>query len=158
MVANYCGLFFMARILEIKQSTLNNQMKNIKYPLQKLFILSLLCLASGLLLLSSCKKEEFESKQITYELSGNFGKSVLVKYTPTEGTIANVEEEVTLPWGKEVMPNAENASVGLVVIGANGTPRANVIAKVLVNGTEVRTVTIQADANGDLIININHLF
>ena len=148
----------MARILKMEQSTLNDQMKNIKHPFQKLFILSLLCLAGSLLLLPSCKKEEFESKQITYELSGNFGKSVWVKYTPTEGTIANTEEEVSLPWRKEVIPNAENASVGLIVTGDNGTPGANITAKILVNAAEVKTVTMQADANGDFAFDLNYMF
>lgn len=118
-------------------------------------ILSAVCMLS---LFSSCKKEELDSKEITYELSGNFGKAVVVRYTPTDGTLADTEETVLLPWKKAVIPNAINASVGLVVTGDNGTPGSNVMAKIFVNGAEARTVAMQADASGDFVININYLF
>lgn len=109
-------------------------------------------------IVASCKKDEKERKSITYELTGNFGKAVVVKYTPTDGTIANTEETVTLPWQKTVIPNAENASVGLVVTGKNGTPGGNAIAKIFVNGVGVKEVAMQADLNGDLLITINQVF
>ncbi|RZL46691.1 MAG: hypothetical protein EOP00_14220, partial [Pedobacter sp.] len=101
----------------------------------------------------SCKKEDEPTKEITYEVSGNFGKTVNVKYTPTAGTLANIEETVTLPWRKTVLPNAENASVGLVVTGTSGLPGANVNAKIFVNGVEERTVLMLADASGNFNIN-----
>jgi len=130
-----------------------------KKYLSNYFLLSVLFSAVCLIsLLTSCKKEELDSKEITYELSGNFGKAVVVRYTPTDGTLADTEETVSLPWKKAVVPNAINASVGLVVTGDNGAPGSNVIAKVFVNGAEARTVAMQADTNGDFVININYLF
>ena len=130
-----------------------------KKYLSNYFLLSVLFSAVCLIsLLTSCKKEELDSKEITYELSGNFGKAVVVRYTPTDGTLADTEETVSLPWKKAVVPNAINASVGLVVTGDNGTPGSNVVAKIFVNGLEARTVAMQADVNGDFVININYLF
>ena len=108
---------------------------------------------------SSCKKDEpQQSKEITYDLSGDFGKTVSVKYTPTGGTLADAEETVTLPWRKVVVPNSKNASVGLIVTGQAGKPGSITTAKILVNGVEERTVVMLADANGNFVININYFF
>ena len=130
-------------------------LKKSKVKSQLALFFSIIILFSVLI---SCKKDEKTSNEITYDLTGNFGKTVVVKYTPTNGTIANTEEMVTLPWQKVVVPNAENSSVGLVVTGDNGIPGANVTAKVFVNGVEARRVDMQADASGDFVITINHIF
>lgn len=130
-----------------------------KKYLSKYFVLSFLflgiCITS---IFGSCKKEELDTKEITYELTGDFGKTVLVKYTPTDGTLANTEETVSLPWKKTVIPNAINASVGLVVTGISGKPSANVTVKIFVNGAEGTSKTTIADANGNFVIQLNHLF
>ena len=121
-------------------------------------IIFILCAACLLSIFSSCKKEELDRKEITYELTGDFGKTILVKYTPTDGTLADTEETVSLPWKKAVIPNAINASVGLVVTGVGGKPNANITAKIFVNGIEGTATTVTADANGNFVIQINHLF
>ena len=108
--------------------------------------------------LVSCKKEEIITKEITYQLSGNFGKSVTVKYTPTGGTLANVIENVELPWQKIVIPNTTNASVGLTVLGERGTINAVVTAKIFVNGVEERSINATTNANGDFVLELNYLF
>jgi Mycobacterium membrane protein len=108
--------------------------------------------------LVSCKKEEIITKEITYQLIGNFGKSVTVKYTPTGGTLANVIENVELPWQKIVIPNTTNASVGLVVVGEKGAANAVVTAKIFVNGIEERSINATTNANGDFVLELNYLF
>ncbi|MES2447726.1 MAG: MmpS family transport accessory protein [Bacteroidota bacterium] len=108
--------------------------------------------------LVSCKKEEIITKEITYKLSGSFGKSVTVKYTPTGGTLANVIENVELPWQKIVIPNTTNASVGLVVVGEKGASNAVVTAKIFVNGIEERSINATTNANGDFVLELNYLF
>lgn len=144
----------MARILAI-QFDKPTDMKNQKISFFKFPLLAILSTAMLCLLAISCKKDKIASKEITYEITGNFGKTVNVKYTPTDGTIANAEENVTLPWKKTVVPNAKNASVGLTVKGDNGTPGAQIFAKVFVNGVEARVVAMQADAKGDFVIKID---
>lgn len=108
--------------------------------------------------LFSCKKEEIITKQITYELSGNFGNNVNVKYTPTNGTIANETENVNLPWQKIVTPNFENASVGLIARGENGTPNSTIVAKIFVDGLEQKSISINADPDGNFSFELNHIF
>mgnify|MGYP006193013919 CR=1 FL=1 len=108
--------------------------------------------------LVSCKKEEVITKEITYQLSGNFGKSVTVKYTPTGGTLSNEIENVQLPWQKVVIPNLENASVGLTINGEKGTPNSTIVAKIFVDGSEQKSVNITADVNGDFSYELNHIF
>lgn len=108
--------------------------------------------------LVSCKKEEIVTKEITYQLSGNFGKSVTVKYTPTGGTLANEIEIVELPWQKIVIPNATNSSVGFVVVGEKGAANAIVTAKIFVNGVEQKSINATTDVNGDFVLELNYLF
>ncbi|WP_169305016.1 MmpS family transport accessory protein [Pedobacter cryotolerans] len=108
--------------------------------------------------LVSCKKEEIITKEITYQLSGSFGKNVTVKYTPTGGTLANVVENVELPWQKIVIPNPTNASVGLIVAGEKGTPNAIVTAKIFVDGVEERSINATTNANGDFVLELDYLF
>jgi uncharacterized lipoprotein YehR (DUF1307 family) len=108
--------------------------------------------------LVSCKKEEVITKEITYQLSGNFGKSVTVKYTPTGATLANEIESVQLPWQKVVIPTLENASVGLTINGEKGTPNSTIVAKIFVDGSEQKSVNITADVNGDFSYELNHIF
>lgn len=108
--------------------------------------------------LVSCKKEEVITKEITYQLSGNFGKSVTVKYTPTGATLASEIENIQLPWQKVVIPNLENASVGLTINGEKGTPNSTIVAKIFVDGSEQKSVNITADVNGDFSYELNHIF
>ena len=147
----------MAQILNLaKQHNLN--MKNIHRNLSKSFTFHLILVVLAVVMQISCKKEELPAKEITYTLSGNFDKNVMVNYTPTGGTIANGQELVTLPWQKNVNPNLENGSVGLMVIGEGGLPRTEITAKIFVNGQEQQSITSIADKNGHIAININHLF
>ena len=108
--------------------------------------------------LVSCKKEEVITKEITYQLSGDFDKSVTVKYTPTGGTLSNEIENVQLPWQKIVIPNLENASVGLVVNGEKGMPNSTIVAKILVDGLEKRSISTTADLNGNFSLEVNYIF
>lgn len=146
----------MARILDFKIS-LHLPMKKILSNTTSLFrkqIFALIFVSS----LFSCKKEEIITKEITYQLSGDFGKSINVTYTPTNGTIANETENINLPWQKIVLPNMENASVGLVVKGENGKPNSTIIAKIFVDGLEQQSTSINADFNGNFSFELNHIF
>lgn len=146
----------MARILDFKIS-LHLPMKKILSNTASLFrkqIFALIFVSS----LFSCKKEEIITKEITYQLSGDFGKSIDITYTPTNGTIANEKENVNLPWQKNVIPNIENASVGLAVKGENGKPNSIIIAKIFVDGLEQQSAIINADVNGNFSFELNHLF
>lgn len=90
--------------------------------------------------LVSCKKDKDKepnntSRTLRYEVTGNFTGSLIVSYTTASGGTAN--DQVTLPWNKEIT-FAGNVTAAIVALsGSGGTAGQKVTLITKRGGTQV---------------------
>jgi hypothetical protein len=88
------------------------------------------------------------SRNIKYEVVGNFsGPNLTVAFTPALG--GAVSENInTLPWSKEFTALSSVSGVGLNITGYGGVTGQKLTLKIYAGGNVVRELTITADNSG----------
>ncbi len=81
-----------------------------------------IALLTVITLLFSCKKDKdnkpnTSSRTLRYEVTGNFTGSVIASYTTATGSTAN--DQITLPWNKEIT-YASSVTAAIILISGNG--------------------------------------
>ncbi|MDR6781867.1 hypothetical protein ABIE26_001644 [Pedobacter africanus] len=101
-----------------------------------------------LTVLVSCKKDEKKnpepsSRTLRYEITGNFTGSLVASYTTASGGTSN--DQVTLPWNKEINYAQSVTAAILAVSGSGGTAGQKVTVVIKRGGVQVGE-TIEATA------------
>lgn len=93
---------------------------------------------TALTILGSCKKDKEPnntSRTLRYEVTGNFTGTLMVSYTTATGGTAN--DQVTLPWTKEIT-FASNVTAAIVSLtGNSGVAGQKVTLIIKRGGTQV---------------------
>lgn len=86
------------------------------------------------------------SRNVKFEITGNFTGQVNISYTSQSG--GSTTESITLPWSKEITydSSVSHASIGL--IGAGGVNGQTATIKVSAGGTQVSSTPATAGTNG----------
>lgn len=105
----------------------------------------------ALTILVSCKKEKGNqantSRTLRYEVTGNFTGTFHITYYNASGGIAN--EQVTLPWNKEITYANNVTAVTVALTGNQGVAGQKVTLVVKRGGTQVGTpFEVVAKASG----------
>jgi hypothetical protein len=103
----------------------------------------------------SCSKDEVSassSREIKYEMTGNFAGSMLVAATTNNG-ISEAIEIKKLPWQIEFTAKESIKSLVVVGTGSGGTAGQTATLKIFVGGKEVSTSTATALSGGIISIN-----
>ncbi len=109
------------------------------------------CLFSVLSILgTSCSKDSDNkntSRVLKYEVTGNFGGSLIASYTTASGGTSN-ETMPGLPWSKEVT-YASNVTAAIIAITGNGgTVGQQVTVIVKKGGSQISSTVFTADNAG----------
>lgn len=111
--------------------------------------LLILCIAA-LTILASCKKENNKgpntSREFRYEVSGNFTGTFYVSYTTATGSTDN--EQVTLPWSKDITYAATVDAAIVLLTGNGGIAGQKVTLTTKRGGKKVATFDAVAEASG----------
>ncbi|MFH6993161.1 MmpS family transport accessory protein [Flavobacterium sp. FlaQc-48] len=89
------------------------------------------------------------SRDVKYEVTGNYTGKLDVTYTEAGGGALN-EDITALPWTKDITVAASTLGVGLSASGYGGVSGQKLTVKIYVGGKVVKDLT--ATANGDGII------
>lgn len=112
---------------------------------------SVIACLMALTILVSCKKEKKTepnktSRTFRYEASGNFTGKFWVSYTTATGSTAN--EQVTLPWNKDITYAANVDAAIVLLTGNEGVAGQKVTLITKRGGTQVATFEVVAEASG----------
>lgn len=105
-----------------------------------------------LTVLVSCKKDEKKnpepsSRTLRYEITGNFTGSLVASYTTASGGTSN--DQVTLPWNKEINYAQSVTAAILAVSGSGGTAGQKVTVVIKRGGVQVgETIEAIAGSSG----------
>lgn len=104
-----------------------------------------------LILFTSCKKDSKNSgnssRNLRYEVSGNFTGTLVASYTTATGSTAN--DPITLPWSKEIT-YASNVTAAIIAITGNGGVAGQKVTVIITKGgNQVGTpLEITAESSG----------
>lgn len=90
------------------------------------------------------------SRDVKYEVSGNYTGNLDVTYTEAGGGALN-EDITSLPWTKEFTAAANTQGVTLSIGGHGGVKDQTVTIKIFVGGKEVRNLPATANADGIIV-------
>lgn len=99
-----------------------------------------LAFVAVLTVLVSCKKEEKKnpepsSRTLRYEITGNFTGSLVASYTTASGGGTN--DQITLPWNKEINYAQSVTAAILAVSGSGGSAGQKVTVVIKRGGAQV---------------------
>ncbi|MES2651842.1 MAG: hypothetical protein V4663_08880 [Bacteroidota bacterium] len=97
---------------------------------------------TALTIFASCKKDKdnkpnTSSRTLRYEVTGNFTGTVIASYTTAAGSTAN--DQITLPWNKEVNYASSVTAAIILVTGNGGVAGQKVTVVIKRGGTQVGT-------------------
>lgn len=90
------------------------------------------------------------SRDVRYEVTGNYTGNLDVTYTEAGGGVLN-EDITSLPWKKEFTAAANTNGVTLSVGGHGGSKDQTVTIKIFVGGKEVRNLPATANSDGIIV-------
>lgn len=90
------------------------------------------------------------SREVKYEVTGNYTGNLAVTYTEAGGGALN-EDITALPWTKEFTAAANTQGVTLSIGGHGGVKDQTVTIKIFVGGKEVRNLPATANADGTIV-------
>ena len=94
------------------------------------------------------------SRDVKYEITGNFTGELDVTYTEKSGAPL-IEDVPSLPWTKELTANPETGAVLLRTSGGGGVAGQTVTAKIYVGGKVVSELTGTANSDGIIVVHPN---
>jgi len=109
--------------------------------------LTIACL-TALTIFLSCKKDkdkepDTSSRTLRYEITGNFTGTVIASYTTAAGSTAN--DQVTLPWNKDITYSA-NVTAAIILVTGNGGVAGQKVTVVIKRGGSQLGTPIEAVA------------
>jgi len=90
------------------------------------------------------------SRDIKYEVSGNYSGKISATYTESGNSGQNVDI-ASLPWSKEFTASADTYGAGITVSGFNGTPGQTLTVKIIVGGQVKKETTATATSDGIIV-------
>ncbi len=94
---------------------------------------------------------------VKYEVTGNFSRPLVARFTPSKGG-AVVEENITvLPWTKVFPVASGTKSVELFISGTGGNTAETVVAKIYINNVE-RGKSTATSNSGSISSSVSHNF
>jgi hypothetical protein len=113
------------------------------------FFLTLLTLFSC----DSSNEENNLSRDVRYEVTGNFTGSIGISYTTESGGVVNGNIP-SLPWNLSINYDSSVTSASFAAAGNNGTSNQNVTIKVFRGTTLVSTTNATASPEGAFTMSI----
>ena len=96
------------------------------------------------------------SRLVKYELSGNYSGTLGLVYTNQDGA-AQIEDNITLPWSKELTVGGNGMQVVLLTasteVGGFGQPGETITGKIYVGGDLKETATVNSTNTGYISLN-----
>ncbi len=91
-------------------------------------------------LFTACKKEENSpvSRDVKYEITGNFSGDLSIAYTAANGSFETITVN-KLPWTLAFTANASTTSLSASAIGTSGKGGQTAVFKIYVGGKEVES-------------------
>lgn len=91
------------------------------------------------------------SREIKYEITGNFSGDITAAYTPAGGG-ATTAEITSLPWSLEITAAPSVQAVAFSVQGSGGTQGQKVDVKIYQGNREVSSVEGTANSDGIFVV------
>lgn len=107
-----------------------------------------------LLMLSNCRQDDPtppKSRDIRFEVSGNFTGELSATYATAGGGVVN-EEMPSLPWTKSINYTTAVTGTSIVVAGGGGISGQTIVVKVFAGNKEVSSTPATADNAGILLV------
>jgi len=105
-------------------------------------------------LATSCSDDDSgsanNSREIKYEITGNFSGDLTAAYTTASGG-ATTAEITSLPWDLEITAAPDVQAVAFSVQGSGGTQGQQIEVKIYQGGREVSSVEATASSDGILV-------
>ena len=99
-----------------------------------------------------------KSYQVKYELSGTFSGTLIIVYNNEDG-VNQVEDNVSLPWSKEITIRAtSNTPIGLVAnseIDGSGLSNQSMTGKISIGNVVKKSATVNSTSNGFINIGVD---
>jgi hypothetical protein len=132
----------------------------------KTIVKKFLLFLSLLFIAVSCSNNDDESNNsnnniepylVKYEVTGNFSRPLVIRFTPRKGGVV-VEENITaLPWSKELIIAPSAKSVELFISGTGGNTAETVVAKIYIDNVE-RGKSTATSNSGSISSSVSHNF
>jgi len=90
------------------------------------------------------------SRDIKYEVSGNYAGTLSATYTESGNGGQNVDI-TSLPWSKEFTASADTYGAGITVSGYGGTQGQTLTVKIIVGGKVEKETTATATNDGIIV-------
>jgi hypothetical protein len=116
-------------------------------------LVTIVSLLAGALFFSSCNDDDapVSSREIRFEVSGNFTGTLDATYTTAGGSAVN-EDITSLPWVKNITYQTSVPAISILVGGSGGSAGQSITVKVFAGGKEVRSETATANNDGIVVI------
>jgi hypothetical protein len=118
---------------------------------QRLFYLAILVIAPLLVSCSDDGEGKSGSRDVTFEVTGNFSGQISTTFITASGGGTN-ESINGLPWTKVIRYEKSVPSTAISVIGAGGETGETLTVKVVAGGNQVSSTPGSADNDGTVVI------
>ncbi|WP_445455928.1 MmpS family transport accessory protein [Flavobacterium sp. HNIBRBA15423] len=124
-----------------------------KSILKKTIPLLIICLLFASCSSDDSKKDDLtsNSKDVKYELTGNYSGTLLIVYTNSDGA-NQIEDNVSLPWSKEITINkTEAVAIGLTAgseVGGSGLSGQTLTGKIFIGNELKKSATVNTTSSG----------
>ncbi|WP_289663450.1 MmpS family transport accessory protein [Flavobacterium panacagri] len=90
------------------------------------------------------------SRDIRYEVSGNYTGKISATYTES-GNGGQAVDINSLPWSKEFTASSDTYGAGITLIGTGGVVDQTLTVKIIVGGKVEKETTAKATSDGSII-------
>lgn len=91
------------------------------------------------------------SREVKYEITGNFTGTASVTYSEKGGNVLN-EDLTTLPWTKEFTAEAKSMGASLSASGYGGVAGQTLTGKIYIGGKLENELTAKANGEGIIVL------